>query len=243
MEKREYEIMYQAEESHWWFLGMAAITRSIIAKYYREHGNMNILDAGCGTGSGIDLLSNYGRVTGFDISPYAVNLSRRRGHRRLAIASVMSIPFKDRSFDLVLANDVLYFKNIQDDLALKEFSRILVHGGRIVIRVPAYNWLRGIHDTRVSTAHRYTLRELRSKMKKSGLSPVFGTYVNSILLPLVILKRYLERLLPSQRDSDITLNSGIFSHFFLWCLSLESIFLKKHPLPFGLSVIAVGRKC
>lgn len=242
MEPREYEIMYMAEESHWWYKGMAKITQAVMETYYPRGANLRILDAGCGTGAGMALLSGYGNVTGFDICFQALHFSMARSHKQLALASLMEIPFADEAFDLVTSFDALYFMDIQDNMALQEFARILVPGGRIIVRVPAFDWLRGVHDIRVSTGHRYTLKELSGKMKDNGLRPEFMSYANTILFPLVLLKRLLERWLPLQTESDIAIDLKWLDKLFKLCLIFESSLITKWSLPFGLSIIGVGRK-
>ena len=242
MEPEEYALMYETEESHWWYRGMAAITRGVINTCNQRGSPLRILDAGCGTGAGMAWLSKYGQVTGFDVSGQAVRLSRKRGHKRLAIASLMQIPFAKESFDLVTSFDVLYFAGVQDEVALEEFARVLVPGGKIILRVPAFDWLRGIHDTKVSTRHRYTSRELSTKMEKCRLQPVILSYANTILFPFIALKRLFERWLPFQNESDIAISLGFLDRLFEYCLILESHVIPKWPLPFGLSLIAVGQK-
>lgn len=221
---------------------MSAITQAIIEKYYPRGKQPRILDAGCGTGGAIKFLSRYGKVIGFDISEHALRFCQGRGVQNIARASVMDIPFADETFDLVIALDVLYFVNIDDEAALREFYRTLVPGGRLVIRVPAFNWLRGIHDIKVATGHRYTLKELTGKIERNGLLPEFISYTNALLFPLIVLKRVVEKWLPPQADSDITINVGHLRKLFEYCLVLESHFIKKHSLPFGVSVIAAARK-
>ena len=242
MESNEYEIMYRAEDSHWWFKGMESITRIVMGTYYPRGGNIRILDAGCGTGAGMAMLSEYGIVTGFDISPHAIRFSRQRGQEKLVMASAMEIPFANETFDLVTSFDVLYFDQIQDELALQEFFRVLAPGGRILLRVPAFDWLRGIHDLKVSTGHRYTLKELSRKLKKSKFESDFMSYANMILFPVAVLKRLIERWLPLQTESDITVDVKCFNRLFESFLILESRIIKWASLPFGLSIVGVGQK-
>ena len=221
---------------------MAAISRTIIETYYSKGDDLRMLDAGCGTGAGMTLLSEYGSVTGFDISYQAIRYSKKRNTGRLAMGSTMEIPFLDKTFDLVTSFDVLYFDQVQDVIALQEFYRILVRGGRVIVRVPAFDWLRGVHDVKVSTGHRYTLRELSRKMENSGLCPIFLTYANSILFPMIVVKRLCERWFPRQPESDIAVNVGLLGKFFEYCLFLEAHIIKIRPIPFGLSIFAVGEK-
>jgi SAM-dependent methyltransferase len=221
---------------------MAAITSAILDTCCEKGAGLRILDAGCGTGGAMSWLSGYGKPFGFDLSPHALSFCRVRGLNRICMGSVMDIPFSDKSFDLVVSLDVLYFTRIRDEDALQEFRRVLAPGGRAVLRVPAYDWLRSDHDRRVSTGHRYTLRELKGKMKRSGLEPELLTYVNTFLFPVALIKRALERWLPWRDKSEIAMDmkpvDRILKHFLLQ----ESRMIRRCSLPFGLSIMGVGRR-
>jgi SAM-dependent methyltransferase len=243
VDPREYEIMYRAEQSHWWYQGMAAITTRVLERFYAPGSNLAILDAGCGTGAGILFLSRYGAVTGLDLSAHALHFCSERGCTEVTRASVMALPFREKSFDLVTSFDILYFEGIDDQIALLETARVLRPGGRLLIRVPAFDWLRGTHDVKVSTAHRYTSKELSDKLRPAGFEIEFMSYANMILFPLALLKRFAEkwRIAP-QRDSDLAVNAGAFSGFLKACLVLESRIIPWLRLPFGLSVVAMAKE-
>jgi SAM-dependent methyltransferase len=235
--------MYRAEQSHWWYQGMAAITAKVLERFYAPGSGLAILDAGCGTGGGLLFLSRYGSVTGLDISAHALCFCAARGCTEVTRASVMALPFRAETFDLVTSFDILYFEGIHDEIALQETSRVLRPGGRLLIRVPAFDWVRGTHDARVSTAHRYTSKELADKLLKSGFGIEFMSYANMILFPLALLKRFSERWrLAPQQDSDIAVNVGVFSGLLRRCLVLESRWIRHRRFPFGLSVVAVAKK-
>jgi SAM-dependent methyltransferase len=155
----------------------------------------------------------------------------------------MALPFPNETFDLVTSFDILYFEGIHDETALDETVRVLRPGGRLLIRVPAFDWLRGAHDVKVSTAHRYTSEELKAKLRKSGLEIELLSYANMLLFPLALLKRFTEkwRIAP-QQDSDIAVGVGPFSGLLRGCLVLESTLIPRWRLPFGLSVVAMARK-
>jgi SAM-dependent methyltransferase len=241
MDRKEYEMMYLTEDIHWWYRGMARIARRLIEEFCWTGKRLRILDAGCGTGGNMELLSSFGQVFAFDLSPHALQFCQTR---RMAVlqASVMALPFEDRSFDLITSFDVLYFIGINDRVALEESARVLVPGGRMLIRVPAFDWLRGVHDVKVSTHHRYTLKELREKLIETGLKPEFINYANAFLFPLVFLKRLSEKWLPPQKGSDLSINLGSFSALLGCSLSFESRLITRLRFPFGTSLIAVGRK-
>ena len=245
MDPLEYGLMYRVEDTHWWFRGMASITCALLDCFHRRDGSLRILDAGCGTGAAMTTyLARYGRVWGCDLIADALRFCRRRGAVRLARASVTRLPYPDESFHLATSFDVLCEKAVPSDLeAVREFRRVLVAGGRLMLRLPAYSWMRRSHDEVVRTKHRYTRREVETLLRESGFRIEHVSYANLILLPAVILKKAGERLFPPARPrSDLTLNAGIFNGMLARVLSWEAPWVVRPGLPFGLSIIAVGRK-
>lgn len=242
MEPSEYDIMCRVQDTHWWYKGMSRITKGVINRYYAEGRNIRILDAGCGTGAGMAVLKSYGRVFGFDISEHAVSICKARTQNRLAVASLMALPFQNDFFDLVTSFDVLYYEGVRDHEALNEFKRVLAPGGKLLVRVPAFDWLRGVHDLKVSTGHRYTIKELSEKFRKCGLITLFVNYANTLLFPFIAFKRLSERWLFHQEDSDLTFRLGVLEKAFYCCLNMESRIVPKVRLPFGLSLIGLAEK-
>jgi SAM-dependent methyltransferase len=246
MNRGEYEVMFQAEDSHWWYFGMERITRGLLDAYMvagTARQGLHILDAGCGTGAVMKYLSTYGRVTGFDFSAEALRFSRQRGLTRLARASVAGIPFGDQQFDLVVSFDVICEMGVDDEAALLELFRVLKPGGLLMLRLPAYPWLRGRHDRAVHIRHRYTRGELAGKFQRCGMEPVHLSYANTFLFPLAVLKRLSERVLRvDQAKSDLALDPGPFNRVLRTILSAEAPAIRSTGLPFGLTVVGLARR-
>jgi ubiquinone/menaquinone biosynthesis C-methylase UbiE len=237
--------MFRVEQQHWWYAGMEAITRAVLNRWYAPGGNLLILDAGCGTGAAMTTyLAEYGTVTGFDVSEIALAFCRQRKAHRLARASVTHLPFSSKSFDLVTSFDVLYERAVSDDVSpLVEFSRVLVDGGRVLLRLPAYDWLRGQHDKGIHTARRYTAAQVGDILRQAGFIVEHLSYANTFLFPAALTKRVAEHIWPPQTDrSDLTLSAGPFNQLLQNILSLEAPLVSHLGLPFGLSVIAIGQK-
>ena len=157
MELEEYEVMFRAEDRHWWYRGMTAITRGILDRYVGRGNGLDILDAGCGTGAVLDYLKDYGTATGIDFSPAALEFCSSRKLERICQASITDLPFPDATFDLITSFDVLSEAGpVKDEQSLDEFLRVLKPGGHVLLRLPAYAWLRGQHDEQVHTRRRYT---------------------------------------------------------------------------------------
>ncbi|MBI5952816.1 MAG: class I SAM-dependent methyltransferase [Chloroflexi bacterium] len=245
MEPQEYELMFEVETAHWWYLGMEKITRAILDQWHSAKPNSTVLDAGCGTGAAMSTyLADYGDVTGIDVSPLALGFCRKRNLTSLGLASVSYIPFPPASFDLVTSFDVLYEQAVPNDLAaLTEFRRVLRPNGLTLLRLPAYNWLRGQHDLTIHTARRYTVPQVTRLLEDSGFQPVRVTYANTFLFPLALAKRLLERIFPpAPASSDLSVNVGRLNGLFKHILASEAFFVSRIGLPFGLSVIALARK-
>jgi len=103
-----------------WLLALAAIA---------EVRPTRILDAGCGSGDFAALLTAPD-VRCVDLSPAAVDAARARG-LRAEVADIENLPFPDGSFDVAVANWVLY--HVHDRaLAIAELARVLTSAGRFV---------------------------------------------------------------------------------------------------------------
>ncbi len=243
MDFKEYEVMFAAEDQHWWYLGMQRITTTLVAQLYPHPGILRILDAGCGTGAGMQYLSAFGLVTGCDVSSMALHFCRQRDLERLSQASVTRLPFCSEWFDLVTSFDVLYHRAVGDyTRALLEFNRVLRPGGRILLRLPAYDWIRGRHDRAIHTTHRFTAGELHRALDASGFVVEKLSYANALLFPLALTRRFLDKVLPKEEGSDLHRTSLGKYAFLAKFLYAESRWLVHHSLPFGLSVIAIARK-
>jgi SAM-dependent methyltransferase len=245
MNPTEYQTMYTVEDRHWWYVGMQRITTSLVASLYPNRRDLRILDAGCGTGAAMQYLAPFGRVTGCDFSALALQFCRQRGLARLGQGSVTQLPFAAESFDLITSFDVLYHRAVGDYCqALAEFWRVLRPGGRVLLRLPAYNWLRGHHDEIIHTARRFTAGELRHDLQSSQFRVERLSYANTLLFPLALGKRLVERLRPPADESvsDIHPNPPWQDKLLARFLYTEAIWLARGSLPFGLTVVAVGTK-
>ncbi|GMV34696.1 class I SAM-dependent methyltransferase [Chloroflexi bacterium CFX5] len=243
MDPREYEIMYRAETRHWWYLGMAVITKTLLERRARLPRRLNILDAGCGTGAAMtSYLADYGDVTGVDLSPQALNFSRERHASRLARASALNLPLASASFDLVASFDVLCSCPPPGELqALREFHRALKPGGWLILRLPAYNWLRGRHDERVHIRQRFTSGQIKSLLRQCGFIAEHLSYANMLLFPLAAVKRTGERLLKIRSEAS-ELSIHWTNEWFRRILTWEAPLVAGVGLPCGLSVFALARK-
>ncbi len=192
MEQQAYREQYELEGSHWWFAGRRAVLWALLRRGRVPAGGLRVLDAGCGTGHNLLEFGMLGSATGVDSSPEAIEFCRRRGIEAVREAPIEALPFEDGSFDLILATDVL--EHLRDDrAALRELRRVAAPGGRLLTTVPAYRWLWSRHDAEHHHLRRYTLRQLRERLRECGWAPSAWSYFNSLLLPPIAAVRLLAR--------------------------------------------------
>jgi SAM-dependent methyltransferase len=237
----EYGRMYEAEERQWWYAGMRAISFSLLRPELSGAGRLRILDAGCGTGNNLRHLESFGPALGVDLSAEALAFCRTRGVK-VARAELGSLPFPDGAFDCVTSFDVIYHAWVTDDrAAVQEMARVLRPGGRLLLRVPALKMLWGAHDRAVHSRHRYTRGEVRDLLQCEGLEVVRLTYGNSLLLPLLAVRRGLDRL-TGREGSDVGFLPAPLEWAFRSLLELEARLVRTVSLPLGASVFALARK-
>ncbi len=245
MESEEYVRISRLEGGHWWYRGMGEVALGLLAGVKLPRPAL-VLDAGCGPGGTSARFKPLGRVVGLDLAPEALTLARRHSLDGLVRGSVTALPFADGTFDLVLSFDVIYHLWVGDDrLAVKELARVLKPGGYLLIRVPAFEFLRGPHDRVVLTRHRYTAGEVESLVRSAGLTVERLTYANSILFTPALIWRAAGRLAGSEKPaaSDVRPVPEPLNRLLLEVLRFEGRLIRAFGrLPVGLSVVCLARR-
>lgn len=245
MEKSEYTTMAAVELRHWWYGGMRAISAALLNPYLANRSQLRMLDAGCGTGGDALFLQRYGTVIGLDRAPEATTLAAERLPGQLVQGSVLELPFAAASFDLVTSYDVLYHAAVPDEApALAEARRVLRPNGLVLLRLPAYEWLRSRHDRQVHTRRRYTARATRHLLQAAGFELERLTYVLSLLFPLPATARLIERFTPDPGEaSAMGMPAPPINLALRAPMALEAAWLSLGgSFPFGLSIMALARK-
>ena len=241
MQAEEYERMYRLEDTYWWFIGRHDLVLGFVREVYGSRNDLTILDIGCGTGAMSRKLSPWGSVVSADFSPLALSFSRRRNLNLLCASDAMRLPFKDQSFDLVVAMDIL--EHVEDDsAALREIYRVLKPGGRIIATVPAYLALWSGHDVALMHFRRYVSAEVRERFTAAKLRLKRLSYAMTFLYPAVWLVRRFFRNPKKEPKASLVKVPRWLNSLLVRILSAENALVRRVTLPFGVSVFCMAER-
>ncbi len=243
MQQHTYSIMYEVEESHWWFVGRRRILRSFMARIVADlkKTNPQILDIGCGTGANLEMLAEFGAVQGVDVSPEALAFCRTRGLDQVRQGAAEELPYADGQFDLVTALDVV--EHLDDDRSgLEEMRRVLHPKGRALIFVPAFMFLWGVQDDISNHRRRYTLKGIKDVLQSAGFELERATYANITFFFPILLGRILMRATGFRPASENNLTIGGLNGVLGSLFGAEATLLRYLNFPFGVSIICVARR-
>jgi SAM-dependent methyltransferase len=241
-----YAEYFRIEDRHWWFVGRRQIVLTVLGSLLPATGEASgarLLDLGCGTGTMLGHLRQFGAVEGVEADERAVRLCHARGEERVRLLEGGSLPFPDGSFDLVTALDVL--EHIEEDLlALQEVARVLRPGGTFLATVPAHPWMWGAQDEVSHHFRRYSVRELESRLVAAELRPNRLTYFNTILFPPICAirlgRRWRKPAREAQSDFGMTKRDRA-NRLLARVFASEARWLERWDLPIGVSLLAIAR--
>lgn len=245
---RLLELTARAERSHFWFRGFRWFLRPLLARAAPSSARARILDCGCGTGSNLAMLEPFGEVYGFDLTWRGLQFAHDHGRRRIAQASIGSIPFRTGSFDLVTSFDV--FQCLPDEVesaAAAEMARVLKPGGAAVFNFAALEVLRGSHSVFAEEVRRYTPGQVRALLEGAGLVVERLSFAYASLFPLMLAVRVGHRYLGRDGEAEsgeweIQVPSMPVNAALTAAVGAEALALRAVNMPFGSSLMCLARK-
>ena len=199
----------------------------------RPYLGQEVLEVGCGSGNFTPLLAQVcAKVVAVDLNQEYVELAQTRLKDYPGVEIVVADALKMQwHTDTVIMLDVL--EHIEDDVGmLRHLNSCLKPGGKLLVKVPALNYLYSPMDKAIGHYRRYGKRTLTEALEKAKFSQPFVWYFNMAGIPGWWLNGVLGRTTPPSNQVDL------FNKF----VPLFRLMEARVKLPIGLSLFAVATK-
>ena len=236
MDNKTFSRQIKNQEKHWWFQARKKIIDQIISNINLKKNN-NILDFGAGSGVNLDMLEKYGLVDVHEQNKYAKKIIKKRHKKIKNLYSTLKI--KKKFYDLILVADVIEHVKKPKNL-LKDLKKFLKKDGRILITVPAYQFLFSRKDEALGHYRRYNKNHLKNEL--SGFKIENISYFNTFLCIPIIIMTLLNKLLKRDYIKEVETTPNFILNKLLYIVfAAERYFIKYLNLPFGVSIYILAK--
>jgi SAM-dependent methyltransferase len=239
MDRIVYDRMAAHDSTHWWYRARRDILADFLVREGELPAGARILEIGCGTGHNLPMLAKFGSVEAIEIDPAAREIASQRLGQPVGSAPLPALTGVERgAYDLIAVLDVV--EHIEDDVAaLKAMAECLKPGGKILITVPAHQWMWSAHDTVNHHHRRYSKATLAKAIAAAGLKSRKLGYFNSLLFPLAAASRIAGRL-RGKDDSDDSPPPKLVNSVFETIFRFERHLVGRVPLTPGVSIVTLA---
>jgi SAM-dependent methyltransferase len=242
MDLDEYRRMAAAADHHWWYRATRALLADLLgSRLPATSASTLYLDAAGGTGATGRWLADRATTVLADWEPFALATAptASAGYRPVR-ADLNALAHPDGSFDAVLCVTALYHRmNPDPQLTVRELARVCRPGGLVCLMEPGVRRLRRPHDVVTHAARRFSRGDLVELVRGAELELVRSTGAYTFLVPPAAALAVLHR---GEATSDVDQHAGGLGGLLGALARAERVVLRHVDLPFGLSVLAVGRK-
>jgi SAM-dependent methyltransferase len=247
-----FEELARVEDHHFWFRARNHLIFTLLKKLSSQmNPGYLVLEVGCGTGNVLRVLQEAcldGRVVGLELWFDGLRFARKRSAGLLVQGDVRNYPF-GKQFDLIGMFDVLEHvpKELETLCALRE---ALTPDGKLILTVPAHQYLWSYFDEAAHHCRRYSLAEIRGRLAEAGFHVEFMSQFMACTFPIVWLWRKVSgrrqrgspdnaRSLAAREFRVVPVINGVLTVL----LKLEALWLSRgRRLPIGTSLLVVARK-
>jgi 2-polyprenyl-3-methyl-5-hydroxy-6-metoxy-1,4-benzoquinol methylase len=226
-------------EKHWWWRSRTELIVDKLRQMRPARQQERILDIGCGDALFFDRLTEFGDVEG--VEPSMDLVSPHNPHRNRIYVCPFDENFRPgKQYSLITMLDVL--EHLENPIgALRHALDLLAPDGLMIITVPALMALWTNHDVLNHHLTRYTKRSFREVAQQAGFTTQEERYLYHWTCPVKLGVRVLENVVGSEPEAPKV--PPAWANNILFQVSrLEQKTLSALPVPFGSSLMVVGRK-
>jgi SAM-dependent methyltransferase len=222
MDLKEEAILGPAIKDHWYYVSKGRALRMILG----GEPVAEVLDVGAGSGVFTRQLLDFGLARrGVCVDPGydAEHVETHNGREIAFLRAVDEVPQK-----LILMMDVL--EHVDNDIGLlREYTDRMPPDGRVLITVPAFQFLWSGHDVFLEHRRRYTLSHIEKVARQAGLRILKGRYFFAALFPLVAVTRLRDqfqlRAGKTEAKSQLKLTSSFVNNTLVRIHDVERVML------------------
>ena len=238
MDRAVFDRMAEQDQVHWWYVARRKILAALIAREADLPEHARILEIGCGTGHNFEMLKGFGTLDALEVDDEARALARTRLGHEVGAAPLPGLPgVPDGAYDLVALLDVLEHVDNRAE-SLRSIAGKLRPDGKILITVPAYQWMWSAHDLAHHHKLRYSKKGLRRDAEAAGLKVDNIGFFNSLLFPVAAAVRLLGKA-AGKTSSDDKVPPRPLNALFEKIFGLERHVIGRMPFPAGVSLFAL----
>lgn len=238
MDLKEEDILGDKIHEHWYYVSKGKALR----KFLGDLKVNEVLDVGAGSGVfSRQLLDHYVCKRAVCVDP-GYDEEKDEDHNGKPISFVKTIDKTTQS--LILMMDVL--EHVPDDVALlKEYADTMPDDGKVLITVPAFQFMWSGHDIFLDHYRRYTIEMMEKTITDAGLEPIKSRYFFGSLFPLVAAIRLTKRAVFDEdlkAQSELKVYPSLLNKALIGIHDLERMSLFGYNKLFGLSVFCLCGK-
>ena len=244
-EESFFDLLAAGEPGHWWFESRNSIILWAMRRFGVEP--QNYMEIGCGTGWVLQAVAKaHPKIrlvaTEFFAEGFR-HVEQRVPQAELVRMDARTIPYRDE-FDAIGMFDVI--EHIADDeTVLQHIFNALEPGGLLLLTVPQHQWLWTHYDTLAHHERRYSRKVLVERVERAGFTIVHTTSFVSLLLPLMVVQRFLvglKRKEDYQVDGELNVGKTINAILGSIMNFEQAIIRLGFSFPAGGSLLMVARK-
>lgn len=242
----DYNLCFSFEEDSFWFKHRKELLVDTVL--LNPDFQFTFIDVGGGNGFMSKAAQDLG-VSTILIEPAqeGVNNALKRGVKHIARSLYQDLKCNQVTPKIIGLFDVL--EHIEDDSGLiQELSESMHKGDKLVLMVPAFNFLWSNEDKKAGHFRRYNLKSISNLLKNQGFTFEHKSYFFSWLVPLIIVSRKFKKENSNYKEHESTHRNShvpikIIRFIFSIFSKIERSLVKRNwSIPFGSSVFIVVKK-
>jgi SAM-dependent methyltransferase len=247
-----FDELAAIEDRHFWFRARNRLIFELAKKICSqlEPGHL-VIEVGCGTGNVLRVLRDAcpaGRVVGLELWFEGLRHAQRRVGDWLVRGDVRSLPFGPQ-FNVAGLFDVLEHLPAERE-TLQALHAALVPGGKLMLTVPAHQFLWSYFDEAAHHCRRYSETEIRERLVEAGFKVEYLSQFMACILPIIWAFRKVGNFW-GHSDAETSRNWAAREFRIVpgvnWVLTslltLEARWLARgHRLRFGTSFVVIATK-